>query len=71
MAKAKKKVAKKQKQREVLVVASKVKEFIKAQGLQSSGDVIPALSDKIYNLLQDAAKRTSDNRRATVRPHDL
>lgn len=73
MAKAKKKKAapKKKVAREVLVVASKVKEYIKAQGLQSSGDVIPALSDKIYSMLDEAAGRTQNNNRATVRPHDL
>jgi hypothetical protein len=71
--KAKKKVTKKAaaKSREVLVVASKVKEYIKSTGLQSSGDVIPALSDKIYELLDGAMERTKTNGRATVRPHDL
>lgn len=77
MAKAKKKVAKKKatkkaaKTREVLVVASKVKEFIKANGKQSSADVIPALNEKIYALLEAAVGRTGDNGRATVRPYDL
>ncbi|MCK5799633.1 MAG: hypothetical protein KAI47_20725 [Deltaproteobacteria bacterium] len=57
--------------REVLVVASKVKEYIKALGLQSSADVVPALSDKIYAILDAAAERTKGNNRATVRPYDL
>lgn len=70
---AKKKTAKKatKKNREVLVVASKVKEYVKSVGLQSSGDVVPALSDKVYDMLDAAAKRTEENRRSTVRPHDL
>ncbi|MBW2732473.1 MAG: hypothetical protein JRH20_08755 [Deltaproteobacteria bacterium] len=79
MAKAKKKAPAKKKAapkkaaktREVLIVASKVKEFIKANGKQSSGDVIPALNEKIYALLEEAVTRTGDNGRATVRPYDL
>ena len=59
------------KQREVLVVASKVKDYIKSNGLQSSGDVVPALSDLLYKILDEASDRTKSNNRATVRPHDL
>lgn len=71
--KAKKPAAKKKaaKGREVLVVASKVKDYIKSAGLQSSSDVIPSLSEKIYELLDGAMERTKTNGRATVRPHDL
>ena len=57
--------------REVLVVASKIKEYIKSKNLQSSSEVVPALSEKIYELLDSAATRTQNNGRATVRPHDL
>lgn len=57
--------------REVLIVASKVKDYIKSKDLQSSGEVIPALSERIYALLDEAATRTQNNGRATVRPHDL
>jgi len=69
----KKKAAKKtaKKDREVLVVASKVKDYIKSKGLQSSADVVPALSDAIYAMLDAAAGRTQGNNRATVRPYDL
>lgn len=71
--KAKKTVAKKKaaKGREVLVVASKVKDYIKSEGLQSSSEVIPALSERIYDLLDGAMERTKSNGRATVRPYDL
>lgn len=77
MAKAKKKAAAapkkaaKKTEREVLVVASKVKDYIKSQELQSSSEVVPALSEKIYSLLDAAMERTRTNNRATVRPHDL
>jgi len=70
--KAKKKArTKKKANREVLVVASKVKDYIKAQGLQSSAEVVPMLSEKIYSMLDEASERTKGNHRATVRPHDL
>ena len=70
--KAKKTVKKTaKKDREVLVVTSKVKDYIKSLGLQSSGEVVPALSDKIYTILDESAERTKNNNRATVRPHDL
>lgn len=68
---AAKKKATSSKSRDVLVVASKVKDYIKGSGLQSSGEVIPALSEKIYELLDGAMERTKTNGRATVRPHDL
>ena len=69
---AKKKVAKKKAaKREVLVVASKIKDYIKSKGLQSSGEVVPALSERIYSMIDDATSRTKENRRSTVRPHDL
>lgn len=71
MAKKAKKKATKKKTRDVLVVASKVKEYIKSLGLQSSAEVIPSLSDKIYAMLDEAAARTKGNKRATVRPYDL
>ena len=69
---AKKKTSKKPAaKRDVLVVASKIKEYIKSKGLQSSGEVVPALSEKIYAMIDDATARTKENRRSTVRPHDL
>jgi hypothetical protein len=59
------------KKREVLVVASKVKEVIKGLGGQSSGDLIEALSDKVHDLLTAAAGRAKKNDRKTVRAYDL
>lgn len=75
-AKATKKPAKKNTKktaapRESLIVTSKVKDYIKSLGLQSSSEVVPALNEKIYALLDESATRTKNNNRATVRPHDL
>ncbi len=70
---AKKKVAKKKAaaKKEPLVVASKVKAYIKSKGLMSSADAVDALSKKIYCILDCAAERTKANRRSTVKPQDL
>ena len=64
-------MAKKQKHREIVVVASKVKDAVKDLGCQSSGDLVEALSDLVHDKLQDAAHRAKENGRATVRRHDL
>lgn len=73
---AKKKTAKKTtkktaKQKEVLVVASKVKAYVKSQKMMTSSDAIAALNEKVYALLDDAIERTQANRRSTVKPQDL
>jgi len=64
---AKKKSGKK----EVLVVASKVKAYIKSKGSMTSSDAIGALNDSVYAILDAAVKRTKANRRSTVKPQDL
>ena len=69
MAKKKKKAASSKK--EVLVVASKVKAYIKSKGMMTSSDAIAAISDLIYGKLDCAMKRTKANRRSTVKPQDL
>ena len=71
VAKAKKAPKKPAKTREVLVVASKVKEYIKSLELQSSGDVIEQVSNKVYEMLEAAGARAKENGRKTVRPYDL
>lgn len=64
-------MAKKSKQREVVVVASKIKEAVKEAGCQSSGDLVEAISDKVHDLLEEAVERAKQNGRATVRAYDL
>ena len=56
--------------KEVLVVASKVKAYIKSKQLMTSSDAITVLSDKVCAIL-DAAARAKANRRSTVKPQDL
>lgn len=64
-------MAKKAKQREVVIVASKIKDAIREAGCQSSGDLVEAISEKVHDLLEAAVERAKQNGRATVRPYDL
>lgn len=57
--------------REVLVVGTKVKDVVKSAGLQSSGELIEAVSARVHDLLTEAIKRAADNGRKTVRAYDL
>ncbi len=59
------------KAREVLVVGTKVKDVVKAAGLQSSGELIEAVSNKVHEIISGACGRASGNGRKTVRAHDL
>ena len=65
---AKKKAGKK---RDSLVVASKVKAYIKSKKMMTSVDAIDALSDLLYCRLDCAINRTKANRRSTVKPQDI
>ena len=54
-----------------MVVASKVKAYVKSKKMMTSSDALVALSDKVYSLLDEAIVRTKANRRSTVKPQDL
>ena len=56
---------------EPLVVASKVKAYVKSKGMMSSSEMISALSCNVYCMLDAAIERTKANRRSTVKPQDL
>jgi hypothetical protein len=56
---------------ESLVVASKVKAYVKSKGMMSSSEMLSALSCKVYCMLDKAIARTEANRRSTVKPQDL
>jgi hypothetical protein len=57
--------------KESLIVASKVKAYIKSKKMMTSSDALGAISDKVYSMLDDAITRTKANRRSTVKAHDL
>lgn len=55
---------------EVLVVASKVRNYLKGKGVKMSGEMIGALNETVKHLLDRAADRAKANKRATVKPQD-
>jgi histone H3/H4 len=57
--------------KEILVVTSKVKAYVKNKQMQTSADAIDALSDKVCALLDAAVERAKANRRSTVKAQDL
>ncbi|MCE5185224.1 MAG: hypothetical protein LLF76_03765 [Planctomycetaceae bacterium] len=57
--------------KEMLVVASKVKAYVKSKGMMSSSESLGALNDAVYGILDNAIVRTQGNRRSTVKPQDL
>ena len=59
------------KKKESLIVASKVKAYIKSKKMMTSSDALVSLSDKVYCILDSATARTKANRRSTVKPQDL
>jgi len=58
-------------EKEVLVVVSKVKDYVKSKGYMTSADAIPSLSEKVYDLIDKAIERTKENGRQTIKPQDL
>jgi len=56
----------------MLVIASKVKEYIKSKGeLNVAGDLPEVLSERVAGLLDLAVKRCQDNGRKTVKGSDV
>lgn len=56
---------------EMLVVGTKVKNYIKAKELMSSADVLDALNGAICALLDKAVERAKANGRKTVQGRDI
>jgi histone H3/H4 len=57
--------------KEMLIVASKVREFIKSKGGLTSGELLPALNEKVYCVLEAGVKRAQANKRSTVKAQDV
>jgi len=75
---AKKKTSKKKKKATVetddvgsLVVASKIKAYLKAAGVRVSGEIVEAADRHMRLTLKKAVKRARGNKRSTVRSVDL
>ncbi len=56
---------------EGLVVGTKAKNYVKAKGMKSSGELVDALSKVVAEVLDRACQRAKANKRSTVRPQDL
>jgi len=59
------------KKRESLVVASKVKAYIRSKKMMTSSEAVEAISESVYSTLDRAIARAQANRRSTVRAQDL
>jgi len=57
--------------KETLVVVSKVKEYVKEKGFQTSETAVEALSSAVRELLDKAVARAKDNGRQTVKDRDI
>ena len=57
--------------KECLIVASKVKAYVKSKKMMTSSDAVAALSNRVYCILDCACERTKANRRSTLKPQDL
>ena len=58
--------------KEVLVVVSKLKNYVKsAAGMNTAGNVAPALSDKIRGLCDRAIENARNDGRKTVMDRDF
>ena len=56
---------------ETMVVISKVKDYVKGKGLQTSETAVDALSDAVRELLDKAIARAKDNGRQTIKDRDI
>jgi histone H3/H4 len=56
---------------EILVVQSKVRDLIKAEGCATSQDAIDALSKEIERMVKKAVERAKENSRKTVQGKDV
>jgi len=59
------------KKKESLVVASKIKAYIKSKKMMTSSEALVAVSDAVYGMLDAAAARAKANRRTTIKAHDV
>ena len=59
------------KDRDVLVVASKIREYVKSNDCNTSGEFIGELSNTVYDLIDKAIDRAQGNNRKTVKAKDV
>lgn len=57
--------------KEMLIVGTKVKNYIKSKDVMSSSDVLEALNEVVYDALDKAVERAKANGRKTVQGKDV
>jgi hypothetical protein len=68
---AKKKAKKATTAKEPLIVASKVKNYVRSNKMMTSSDALGSISEKVYCMLDSAMCRAKANKRSTIKPQDL
>ncbi len=62
---------KKKAPRAMLIVQSKVKEYIKSHEMMCSSELLDAVNEHVHEALDAAVSRAKDNGRKTARPYDV
>ncbi|UCG33499.1 MAG: hypothetical protein JSU68_02475 [Phycisphaerales bacterium] len=57
--------------RDTLIVASKVKAYIKTKKMNTSAEAINMLSDQVYMMIDNATNRSRANGRKTIKGQDI
>ena len=57
-------------EKEVLIVSSKVKAMFKGLGLKTSKEAIEAISDRVHDIVKEAAEKAIEDKRKTVKGRD-
>jgi hypothetical protein len=68
---AQKKAAAAAKPKEMLLVQSKVKDVVREMDLNVASDLLDALNEEVYVLIEKAGRRAKDNGRKTARGGDV
>lgn len=56
---------------EILVVVSKIKDYVKSKGFQTSETAVESISNAVRELLDKAIARAKDNGRQTIKDRDI
>ncbi len=56
--------------REMAIVQSKVREYIRSKKLRTSEEFLVQLNERLFDALDNAIKRCTDNGRQTLRKQD-
>ena len=54
-----------------LIVESRIRDTVKGMELRCSAELVGALNDLVYDVIEKAAERCRENNRSTLKEHDL